>query len=90
MFRKDDGNSPMVIKDGSGDTVTDRYDTRFLNEEQISEINLETFPSFTDNSLSFQEYAYARGGKPKGKLHPDEKSHQIITDYLYGIVRDSE
>jgi len=90
MFRKDDGNSPMVIKDGSNRTVTDRYDTKFLNEEQISEINLETFPSFIDHSLSFQEYAYARGGEPKGKLHPDEKSHQIITDYLYKIVRDSE
>ena len=61
-----------------------------FTEEQISEINLETFPSFIDHSLSFQEYAYARGGEPKGKLHPDEKSHQIITDYLYKIVRDSE
>ena len=90
MFRKDDGKSPMAIKDGSGNNVTDRYDTKFLNEHQISEINLEAFPSFTDDSLSFQEYAYARGGKPKGKLHPDEKSHQIITDYLYKIVKDSE
>jgi len=83
MFRHDDGNTPQMIKDGSKREISDGYDSNLISESQLKDINLETFPSYINNSLTFREYALSNGGGLKPNRHPDEKSHELYTEYLY-------
>ena len=46
MFRIDDGQTKMMIKDGSKREVTDGYDTSYLTKEQAKDININTFRIF--------------------------------------------
>ena len=86
MFRIDSGQVKMVVKDGSNREVSDGYDTTHLSQQQIKDINLKTFPSYISNTLTFREYGIQNGGGLKPKGHPDEKSHELFTEYLYGVL----
>ena len=86
MFRIDSGQVKMVVKDGSNKEVSDGYDTTHLSQQQIKDINLKTFPSYISNTLTFREYGIQNGGGLKPKGHPDEKSHELFTEYLYGVL----
>ena len=86
MFRIDSGQVKMVVKDGSNREVADGYDTTHLSQQQIKDINLKTFPSYISNTLTFREYGIQNGGGLKPKGHPDEKSHELFTEYLYGVL----
>jgi len=77
----------MVVKDGSNREVSDGYDTTYLSQQQIKDINLKTFPSYISNTLTFREYGIQNGGGLKPKGHPDEKSHELFTQYLYNIIQ---
>ena len=83
MFRHDDGQTKQMIKDGSRREVVDGYDTTHITQEQVKDINLKTFPSYTDNELTFREYILKNGGGLKPQRHPDEKSHGLFAEYLY-------
>jgi len=83
MFRIDDGQTKMMIKDGSKKEVTDGYDTSYLTKEQAKDINIKTFPSYLSNGMTFREYALRNGGGLKPQRHPDEKSHGLFAEYLY-------
>jgi hypothetical protein len=76
MFRIDDGNVKMKLRDGS--YRTDEYSVNTLKD-----INLNTFPSFNNDKLTFREYALSNGGAMKKRLHPDEKSHKIFMEHIY-------
>ena len=83
MFRIDDGQTKMMIKDGSKREVTDGYDTSYLTKEQAKDININTFPSYLSNGMTFREYALRNGGGLKPNRHPDEKSHELFTEHIY-------
>ena len=83
MFRIDDGQTKMMIKDGSKREVTDGYDTSYLTKEQAKDININTFPSYLSNGMTFREYALRKGGGLKPNRHPDEKSHELFTEHIY-------
>lgn len=83
MFRIDDGQTKMMIKDGSKREVTDGYDTSYLTKEQAKDINIKTFPSYLSNGMTFREYALRNGGGLKPGRHPDEKSHELFTEHIY-------
>ena len=87
MFRIDSGQVKMVVKDGSNREVSDGYDTTHLSQQQIKDINLKTFPSYISNTLTFREYGIQNGGGLKPHGHPDEKSHELFTQYLYNIIQ---
>ena len=87
MFRIDSGQVKMVVKDGSNREVSDGYDTTYLSQQQIKDINLKTFPSYISNTLTFREYGIQNGGGLKPKGHPNEKSHELFSEYLYGIIQ---
>ena len=87
MFRIDSGQVKMVVKDGSNREVSDGYDTTHLSQQQIKDINLKKFPSYISNTLTFREYGIQNGGGLKPKGHPDEKSHELFTQYLYNIIQ---
>ena len=87
MFRIDSGQVKMVVKDGSNKEVSDGYDTTHLSQQQIKDINLKTFPSYISNTLTFREYGIQNGGGLKPHGHPDEKSHELFTQYLYNIIQ---
>ena len=88
MFRHDDGQTKQMLKDGSRREVVDGYDTTYITQEQVKDINLKTFPSYTDNELTFREYALKNGGGLKPQRHPDEKSHKLFSEYLYQELKD--
>ena len=73
----------MMIKDGSKREVTDGYDTSYLTKEQAKDININTFPSYLSNGMTFREYALRNGGGLKPNRHPDEKSHELFTEHIY-------
>ena len=87
MFRIDSGQVKMVVKDGSNREVSDGYDTTHLSQQQIKDINLKAFPSYISNTLTFREYGIQNGGGLKPKGHPNEKSHELFSEYLYGIIQ---
>ena len=76
MFRIDDGNVKMKLRDGS-------YRTDAYSVNTLKDINLNTFPSFNNDKLTFREYALSNGGALKKRLHPDEKSHKIFMEHIY-------
>ena len=90
MFRTDDGQTQQMIKDGSKREVTDGYDTTYITKEQVEDINLNTFPSYTNNELTFREYALENGGGLKPERHPDEKSHELFTEHLYQNLKEKK
>ena len=53
MFRIDDGQTKMMIKDASKREVTDGYDTSYLTKEEAKDININTFPSYLSNGMTF-------------------------------------
>jgi hypothetical protein len=83
MFRIDDGQTKMMIKDGSQREVVDGFDTEYLTESQVKSINLDNFPSYIDNDYTFREFALRNGGGLKPGRHPDEKSHELFTEHIY-------
>jgi hypothetical protein len=83
MFRIDDGQTKMMIKDGSQREVVDGFDTEYLTESQVKSINLDNFPSYIDNDYTFREFALTNGGGLKPGRHPDEKSHELFTEHIY-------
>ena len=83
MFRIDDGQTKMMIKDGSQREVVDGFDTEYLTESQVNSINLDNFPSYIDNDYTFREFALQNGGGLKPNRHPDEKSHKLFTEHIY-------
>ena len=83
MFRIDDGQTKMMIKDGSQREVVDGFDTSYLTKEQAKDININTFPSYLSNGMTFREYALRNGGGLKPNRHPDEKSHELFTEHIY-------
>ena len=83
MFRIDDGQTKMMIKDGSQREVVDGFDTSYLTKEQAKDININTFPSYLSGGMTFREYALRNGGGLKPNRHPDEKSHELFTEHIY-------
>ena len=45
--------------------------------------NINTFPSYLSNGMTFREYALRNGGGLKPNRHPDEKSHELFTEHIY-------
>jgi len=81
FFNINDGQVFQKIKRGSGE-VTDGYNLNHLNDNFFDELDLNLFPSFTDSSSTFMNYALANGGELKPGRHPDEKSHEVWADYI--------
>ena len=83
FFRIDNGQTPQMLKDGSKREVTDGYDLSHIpSHDHIKLINLDRFPGYNDDSLTFREYALSNGGGLKPQRHPDEISHSLFADYI--------
>ena len=63
--------------------VKEKLRTKYLSKEQAKDIDINAFPSYLSNGMTFREYALRNGGGLKPNGHPDEKSHEIFTEYLY-------
>tara|TARA_A100001515_G_scaffold118056_1_gene100211 strand:+ start:1814 stop:2503 length:690 start_codon:yes stop_codon:yes gene_type:complete len=81
FFRIDNGNVKMKVRASSME-VTDGFDSRYIDQSRFNHIDLEKFPSYLNEQLSFKEYALVNNGGFKPGGHPDEKSHGIFADYL--------
>lgn len=89
MFRHDNGNTPQTIKDGTQREISDGYNTKYIDKEQLTEINMKTFPSYLSDELTFREYTLSNGGGLKPNKHPDEISHKVFSEYLYTMCKKS-
>lgn len=83
FFRIDDGQTKSMIKDGSNTEVTDGFTLEHISNYMINFIDSDKFPSYVDSKNTFRDYALSNGGGLKPQRHPDEKSHEIFSDYIY-------
>jgi hypothetical protein len=87
FFRIDDGQTLQTLKDGSNKSVTDGFNMGHMPLSSYFDlINLDKFPCYTNNDLTFKTYILNNGGELKPGKHPDEKSHKIFADYIISKI----
>jgi hypothetical protein len=65
-----------------GFTIKDGWDLNKLSTKKyIEEIDLDKFPSLVDSAQTFREFAL-KYGSLKPDYHPDEKSHELFSEYI--------
>ncbi len=80
FFKVDSGQWNMYNKKGF--TIKDGWDLNKLpTKKYIEEIDLDKFPSLVDSAQTFREFAL-KYGSLKPDYHPDEKSHELFSEYI--------
>ena len=86
FFKIDTGQHTMWNQTGA--EIIDGFDLNKLTTPRyLDNIDLEKFPSLTDPSQTFREFALEHAGL-KPQHHPNEKAHELFAKYLQEKLND--